>query len=200
MQSGNSERTQERSFIERARRDQIVQATLQTLADVGYARTSFTRIAARASISPSLISYHFADRAELMSSAGLAVIDDLQQALRAAGGSARSYPEALAGLISGNVHYAAEHLMQLRALAELRAAGAAPEQGRRRAALSQLEELLTDGQAAGGYGPFNARVMAMTLLAALEAVPTALADDPDLKPDLVAEELIETFRRATAVD
>jgi Bacterial regulatory proteins, tetR family len=47
----------ERTFIEAARRNQIVAAAIDTIAEVGYARASFARIAARAGISPGLISY-----------------------------------------------------------------------------------------------------------------------------------------------
>ena len=56
----------ERTFIETARRAQIVAAAIDTLAEVGYARASLGRIAQRIGISRGLISYHFAGKDELM--------------------------------------------------------------------------------------------------------------------------------------
>ncbi len=196
--SKNGTSEQGRSFIERARREQIVRAAVDTISEVGYGRASYARIARRASISPSLISYHFADRADLMREAASSVVDDLRRGLRDATPNPASYPEALAALITHNVHYAAGHLRDLTALAELRAAGmapadAGPDQGR-----ADLERLLADGQAAGEYGAFTPTLMAATLLAALEAVPAVLAREPDIDPAHYATELAETFRRATA--
>jgi AcrR family transcriptional regulator len=43
-----------RSFIEEARRGQIVAATIATIAEIGYAKASFVQIARRAGISPEI--------------------------------------------------------------------------------------------------------------------------------------------------
>lgn len=55
-----------RSFIEEARRTQIVAAAIATLAEVGYAKASFAQIAKRAQISTSLIPYHFNNKEDLI--------------------------------------------------------------------------------------------------------------------------------------
>jgi len=57
--------TPQRTFIEQARRAQIINAAIEVLAEFGYVNTSFTRIAKQAGISPSLISYHFKNKEEL---------------------------------------------------------------------------------------------------------------------------------------
>lgn len=54
-----------RTFIEEARRSQIIEATIDVLAEHGYINTSFSRIAKRANISASLIPYHFKNKEEL---------------------------------------------------------------------------------------------------------------------------------------
>lgn len=54
-----------KSFIEQARRSQIIEATIDTLAAYGYVNTSFARIARQTGISPSLISYHFKNKEDL---------------------------------------------------------------------------------------------------------------------------------------
>ena len=56
-----------RTFTESARRAQIVQAAIETLAELGYARASYAQIAKRAGLSSTgLISYHFAGKEELL--------------------------------------------------------------------------------------------------------------------------------------
>jgi TetR/AcrR family fatty acid metabolism transcriptional regulator len=46
-----------RSFVSNARRAQIVEAAIETVADVGYAGASLSRIAVRLGISKGVISY-----------------------------------------------------------------------------------------------------------------------------------------------
>ena len=56
-----------RSLAATARRAQIVEATIGTIAEVGYGQTTYNRIAQRAGLSSTrLISYHFGSRDELM--------------------------------------------------------------------------------------------------------------------------------------
>ena len=67
MQATREVKQRPRSFIEQSRRAQIVDAAISTIAEVGYAKASFARIAERAGLSSTgLISYHFANRAELI--------------------------------------------------------------------------------------------------------------------------------------
>lgn len=54
------------SFIAEARREQIIEAAIQTLDEIGYVKTSLSQIAKRAGISTGLISYHFSDKNDLM--------------------------------------------------------------------------------------------------------------------------------------
>ena len=55
-----------RTFTEVARRAQIVECAADVIAETGYARASMAAIARRAGIAKSVISYHFADKNELM--------------------------------------------------------------------------------------------------------------------------------------
>ena len=65
MQPGAAAGGENRTFIETARRAQIVAAAIDTIADVGYAQASFARIAERLGISRGLISYHFTGKDEI---------------------------------------------------------------------------------------------------------------------------------------
>jgi AcrR family transcriptional regulator len=60
--------TGERTFTETARREQIVRAAIETLAELGYAETSLGKIARTAGLSSvGMISYYFTGKSELMS-------------------------------------------------------------------------------------------------------------------------------------
>lgn len=54
------------SFIQEARKQQIIEATITTLDDIGYVKASLAQLAKRASISTALISYHFVNRQDLI--------------------------------------------------------------------------------------------------------------------------------------
>ena len=56
----------DRTFIEEARRAQIIQCAADVIAESGYARATMAEIAKRARIAKSVISYHFADKNELI--------------------------------------------------------------------------------------------------------------------------------------
>lgn len=58
--------TNEKTFISEARREQILQATIDVLNDIGYVKLSLAKIAKMAKISTGLISYHFTDKEELI--------------------------------------------------------------------------------------------------------------------------------------
>jgi TetR/AcrR family fatty acid metabolism transcriptional regulator len=48
-----------RSFIETARREQIIESAIETIAELGYAQASLTQIAQRIEVSKGVISYYF---------------------------------------------------------------------------------------------------------------------------------------------
>jgi hypothetical protein len=63
--------------------------------------------------------------------------------------------------------------------------------------VASLEELLRRGQREGDFRDFSPRVMAITIRAAIDAVPGQLAADPDLDVEAYARELATVFDRAT---
>jgi TetR/AcrR family transcriptional regulator, transcriptional repressor of bet genes len=54
------------SFIAEARREQIIQACIDTLEELGYSNVSLTKIAKKAKVSTGLISYHFSGKMDLI--------------------------------------------------------------------------------------------------------------------------------------
>lgn len=54
------------SFIAKARREQIIQACIDTLDEIGYTNVSLTKVAKKAKVSTGLISYHFSGKIDLI--------------------------------------------------------------------------------------------------------------------------------------
>ncbi|MEU3643059.1 TetR/AcrR family transcriptional regulator [Lentzea sp. NPDC034063] len=202
MQPENRPGGQKRSFIEDARRGQIVAATIATIAEIGYAKASFVQIAQRAGISPGLITYHFAKREELMKQVMLTVHDSMDRALTARSESADGYVTALRSLIEGFVHYCAEHPAELIAISQIAAAARDAEAARtwseeqNEQTLTELEDMFREGQASGELREFAPRVMAVSVIAAMEAAPAELMARPDTDVTRYAKELADLFELA----
>ncbi len=189
-----------RSITSEARRRQIVAATVEVLAQVGYGATSFARIAERAGLSSTrLISYHFAGKDELMAAVVQSVVADMGTAVAARMRRERSAAGLLRAYIEGVVGFTATHRAEARALLEIVLAGAIPAGAvsQDAAVTDDLEQILRRGQAAGEFREFDPRVMALVVQRAVDALPFTLAADPDLDCEHYARELVALFDRAT---
>ena len=138
----------ERTFIEEARRAQIIAAGVEVIAEFGSARASFTRIAKHAGLSSTgLISYHFAGRAELLEEISRTVL-----AAFAAHVSQRLEGETtargtLATFLEANIEFMAGHRTQLLAYLDIsRATPTGPHDAYLESDLAGLEELFREGQ------------------------------------------------------
>ncbi len=78
---GNRPRTRDEgkkpTFIEEARRRQILDVAIEEIAQRGYRKTSLDAIAAKAGISKGVIYYHFNGKRELLAQINRALIDEL---------------------------------------------------------------------------------------------------------------------------
>lgn len=193
MRSGNQSGDQTRSFIERARRDQIVRAAIETIAEVGYAKASIKEIARRVGISGGLISYHFAGKDELLQQVVADIRASLDQSIIERTDQTAGYSGALRELMAGFVHYCAEHRTEMYALREIAANSAKPDLDE---SIDELAEILREGQAEGEFREFDPRLMAVSLNAALEAVPRELYARADTDVTTYADELAEAFVQA----
>jgi AcrR family transcriptional regulator len=192
-----------RSFIEAARRAQIVECAIEVIAEVGYRRASMARIAERAKISRGLISYHFAGKDELISQVVLTVFADAAgfmeprvEAETTAAGQLRAY-------IQSNLEYMRTHPDRIIAIVEILSGGAladgtlgidpidAEEQ-----ALAPLVELFRRGQENGEFRAFDPWVMASAVRNVIDGVPPHVSD-PNLDLDACAHELTTLFDLAT---
>jgi TetR/AcrR family transcriptional regulator, fatty acid metabolism regulator protein len=192
-----------RSFAETARRAQIVDCAIDTIAELGFAKSSVDQIARRAGVSKGVITYHFPNKEEIVDAiiekvmaAGRAYMVPRIMAETSAAGRLRAY-------IESDLEFIDAHRKPLIALVEIamsarRADGSlviGPESLGQRAA--GLEELLRAGQRSGEFRRFNTRVMALTIIQAIDGVPPLLAREPDLDVKLHAKELATLFALAT---
>ena len=193
-----------RTFIETARRAQIVAAAIDALAELGYGQASLARIAERAGTSKGVIIYHFGSKDDLvrevvaeLSAKGRAYMGPRLEAESAGPGMLRTYIEANMAFIRENrSHVAAVVEIALNA----RSADGRPlyDMSIREEGAEALRQLLVHFQGTGEFrADFDPAVMAMAIRAALDAVPARLARDPDLDLDHYGRELADLFQIAT---
>ncbi|MBK1787648.1 TetR/AcrR family transcriptional regulator [Prauserella cavernicola] len=190
---------QAKTFTESARRAQIVAAAIETIAEEGYAKASFTKIAARAGLSSTgLISYHFANKRELVEQVVTAVYSELGRALTERVDAQSSASAALRAYIESNVEFASAHALQMRALLNIFISGDLDyDEDSERDVVSPVERILRWGQDTGEFRDFNVRVMATTIQRSVEGPTFLLARDPDLDTTEYAAELVRLFELAT---
>jgi TetR/AcrR family fatty acid metabolism transcriptional regulator len=193
-----------RSFIETARRAQLVECAIDAIAELGYANASLAEIARRAGVSKGVISYHFADKRELiqqvidtvMEKAGAVMLPRIF-AEHSAAGMLRAY-------IESNLEFLDSHRNDIMAVMNI-AGGARGDDGKPvidlaltfEPAVRELENLLRSGQERGEFREFSTRVMAVTIRNAIDALSPQLAAYPDLDLKIYANELATLFNIAT---
>jgi AcrR family transcriptional regulator len=205
MQPGEAAGAPERTFIETARRAQIVAAAIDTIAEVGYARASLGRIAQRIGISRGLISYHFAGKDELIKEVVRQVLEQGIDYMRPRILAESTGPGILRAYIESNLAFMREHRNHLIAIVEIGRNGTTID-GQRvyygdanvDEAVTILEQLLGRFQATGEFRPdFDPKVTAVAIRAAIDAVPPRLTFDPNLDIDNYAHQIATTFDLAT---
>ncbi|MER6950668.1 helix-turn-helix domain-containing protein [Nonomuraea sp. NPDC000554] len=179
-----------------ARKAQIAAATIAVLADRGYAATTFEAICEQAGLSSKrLITYHFSSKDELFAAVVRQVVTDAAAFMRPALDAAEGARAQLEAYIRANVAFIAAHPDHVRAVQQIAFNTTPVGQDESEAAVDRLARLFDDGRRTGSFRRFDSRMMASTLRAALDAAADRLVDGVD--PQLCADELAETFDRAT---
>jgi TetR/AcrR family transcriptional repressor of bet genes len=208
MHSENSTNTQEikrRSFIEEARRAQIITAAIDTLAELGYGKASLTQIAKRAGISTSLIPYHFKDKDELMRATLHQVLEQwtayVQEQLE--GGTTAT--ERIHIYIEANLIYMGTRPRHFEAFIEIMF-NARDEDGtliyrgeEDGPGVLQLEALLADGQRSGEFRQFDVPSMAIALRGTIDQLLGQIIQRPNLSLEGYIAEVVELFDRGLKI-
>lgn len=190
-----------RTFVEEARRAQLIDCAVQVLASDGYERASLARIAKAAGVSKGVISYHFDGKEELLQELVEQVSDQADAFMRPLIAAEANALGRLGTYIRANIAFLKDHREALAAMVGVMVHCPAPHPYRARhgRALSELEAMLTVGQRAGELGAFNPRVLAVAVRAAIDATPAQLDQEPDLDLDVYGDELASLFQRAAAL-
>jgi AcrR family transcriptional regulator len=193
-----------RTFIEAARRAQIVACAIDTIATLGYAQASLAQIARRAGISKGVISYHFADKDELIRQVVAELLQAFDSYMRPRiAAEFRSATRMLRVYIESNVEFMTTHRKHVLALVEVvtnarrRAGNPLFDPKKYEAGLTELEQILRRGQRAGEFRRFSTRVMAVSIRAAIDAIAAQMVTNPDLDIDAYGAELATQFEQAS---
>ena len=191
-----------RTFTEQARRRQIVDGTIELVAERGYAGTSLSGIAARAGISKAAVLYHFASKDEVVQATFADVIAGFVADVGAAVDAADGQPEGqLLAYLHGSLGYLRAHPSRMRVLVEglladrdgpRELAPGAPAVASRWQAVAGI---LADGQRAGVFRAFDPRALAVIVSGALDAVAAEWLGDPAFDLDEAAAELADAVLR-----
>jgi len=195
---------EERSFIERARRAQIVQCAIEAIAELGYANASLAEIARRAGVSKGVISYHFEGRRELVEEVVKAVLAKATAVMRPRIMAEPSAAGMLRAYLATNLEFLGAHHDYVQALLNI-AAGARADDGKAmfefglvfELGVRELEKLLRHGQERGEFREFSTRAMAVAIRNAIDGLAFQLTANPKLDLKSYANELATMFDLAT---
>jgi AcrR family transcriptional regulator len=197
----------ERTITNDARRAQIVKAAIEVLAESGYQGATFARITKHAGLrSPRMISYHFADKADLIQQVAVDVISAGARAILARIEHETAAVQRLRGYLEANLRFLWEHPREIAALRAvgpyLRTPEGAPytSQSAREFSVLNLEAMLADGQRTGEFRPFDLRALAVMIRGAVDAAADQFHGDPPLDLDTFTSAVLDTFTRAVTAE
>lgn len=191
------------SFIEEARKHQIIAATIAAVAETGYAGASLAKLAARAKISKSIISYHFAGKDELLEETVHQIYGEIWNSVRprllaesTAAGQLRAYIEAEFAYLELNrpqlltISYILMNHRDRNGRLYL-------HEESEKTNLEMLGKMLEQGQKSGEFRDFAVLPMAATLMHSINGALGQWAADPNLSLGDYARELVTIFDLAT---
>jgi len=179
------------SFIEEARRRQIVDTAIRTIASRGFSRASLAEIARDAGISKGVISYHFAGKAELVEAILSRLLREPAEFIKGRVDAREGALDKLRAYVEANFEHMAGNRNHYVALVDLwdnrpgskgdnRFNAEAYEPSR-----SYLARILETGRDAGELQPVPPRTFASVVQAAIDGVMLQWVFDP-AGVDLVA--------------
>ena len=192
----------QKSFIEQARREQIVDAAIDVLCESGFAAASLGAIAERIGVSKGVLSYHFVGKSELLQEVVARVLTEAAAYMTPRVAAATSYLDALRIYVTSNLEFIDAHRREILAFTEIvngmPPGGSDPPpyfEGHQRA-VENLTQLLEAGQAAGEFGQFSAPIAAVSLRASVDAISGLLRADPWMDVAAYGAELLGLYERA----
>jgi AcrR family transcriptional regulator len=194
------------TFIEAARRRQILDIALREITAKGYGNTTLQEIAKQADISKGVIYYHFNDREELLRSIWSELIGELFEYRRRRVEAAAGAREKLNAYVAANFAFLAEHFNKIAALFRM---GIDLGAGSRRPnpwseeinarCFAYLAGILRAGQESGEFGDFSPEAAAAVIQGAIDGLALqSLSSPPPYDLAACRHLLIEVIARFTA--
>jgi AcrR family transcriptional regulator len=192
---------EELSFIEKARRTQLIACTIETIATLGYGQASLAQIAKRAGVSKGVISYYFKSKDELIEQTAAAIFEAFGTFMGPQIDAETTPRKKLEAIIRSNLAFMQLRRQHLVALLEILASArplptlmAATHQ----ASLCDLENFFRWGQEVGEFREFSPGVMALVVRNAIDLAAGKIASTEGFDTDSYANELVTLFERATS--
>ncbi|MEU8877887.1 TetR/AcrR family transcriptional regulator [Streptomyces javensis] len=195
-----------RTFTQDARRAQIVQATIETLADIGYSKASFSAICRRASLSSTgMISYYFSGKPELFREVAQTILTESGTVVEASIASEVTYRGKIGAYIASQVTIVIHRPMYAQALAEIVAMAQArqivglDDIARNALSVERLVNLLEQGCEAGEFHTSDFRLTALAIRGAIDnVVRHHHLREGGVDLERCARELVDLFDRCIA--
>ncbi|GGZ87685.1 TetR/AcrR family transcriptional regulator [Streptomyces echinoruber] len=198
------QKTASRTFTQQARRAQIVQAAIETVAEVGYSHASLQRIARHAGLSSTgMISYHFAGKPELITEVVDTIFRTLRETVAQHVGRETTYRGKLGAYIRSHVDFIARRPQYTLALMDLVATlrhdriEGLEDLKERALSVAELVDLLDGGRRAGEFGCFDSVTVALTIRGAIHSLLCHRMLDVNLDLDRCGRELVAAVDRCT---
>lgn len=195
--------SERQSFIAEARRAQLIRAVTAVLNEYGYVNSSLAVIARQAGISTALISYHFADKSDLMNHVLISIVADVSAHVLKSMHAVTTPWERVRAFIESSVGYQASHPDSYGALLEIIFGARTPDgtpyyrlqDDEPEPEVVELRNALADGQSSGEFRSFDISFMTMAIRGAVfESVAPGMAVSVDTPA--YARALSELFERA----
>ncbi len=168
------------SFIERARRAQILAAAVEVVANEGYGKASLARIARQAGISKGVVTYHFSNKDEILEQM---VTDYFNRGWEFMEPRINAQPTAVGQVkawVSSQLEFFTSHPAEFFAMAavmsnHLNDDGSSRYDNDNQEAVDGLAEILTAGQQEGQLRDFNPARVANIILRSIDGVLSSWA-------------------------
>ncbi len=191
---------EKKTFIEEARRKQIIDAALQTIADQGYTQTSFAEIAKGLGITKGLIAYHFNGKHDLITSAIHTILNRQGIYIKSLVDAKEKASEKLQVYIESSFDYIAQNRPHFVALVDLWGSFTSTEE---KEAFSQtaydpcrahLKKIFRIGVEQKEFAKFDEQAMASVIQGAIDGIMLQWVFDPKaVKLQEASSELSEMF-------
>lgn len=182
---------------QRARRDDIVAAAVTVLDRDGFGAATVDRIAAEADTIKGTVLYHFGGKDAIYR----AVVEQLYakgaEYMRPRIEAADGHRARLRAHIESNLRFIADNRAHVNAVQRILFSGG-PAEGVLDG-VADLATKLADGQAAGEFGDFDPRVLALAIRSFIDGVAGHFTAHPDIDLEHYITEATRAFDRATAV-